>query len=68
MSIAKKLPMSVAAVVATVLLSGPTFSQPSMAATFPSVQADADSSSVDTVEPDGKICLCAGDHCICVTF
>lgn len=65
MSIVKKLPLSVAAVVATLLLSGPTFSQPSMAA---SAQADVDSSSADTMDPDGKICLCAGDHCICVTF
>jgi hypothetical protein len=66
MSIAKMLPMSVAAALVTLVLSSPTFSQPSMAPTVAqsSVQADSDSSA----DPDGKICLCVDGHCLCVSF
>lgn len=70
MSIAKMLPMSVAAALVTLVLSAPTFPQPSVAPTLArsSVQADVDSSSTETVDPDGKICLCVDGHCLCVSF
>ena len=61
MSFAKKSPISVAAAIVVLLLSTPTFSQAS-------VRADADSSRAEAISPDGSVCVCVGDHCLCIKF